>query len=114
MLNNFFTPGSVVYIFLFFCVLGISILLYKYSKNIFMFFLGLVFIVVCNYAFHAQFVWFLDKQHCYSNPTICVNIFEKYKDSYCDIFSLLFYSCFIFLITALLILYEMLVDFQLI
>lgn len=111
LLNNFFTPSNVVYIFLFFCVLGISILLYKYSKNIFMFFLGLVFIVVCNYAFHAQFVVLRQ-----TIATVILLYALTYLKNIKIVIAISFLCSFIhvsfFLITALLILYEMLSRFS--
>ena len=56
LLNKFLQPSNVVYFLLLFCLMGTTLLLYKYSKNFFMFFLGILFILICNYAFHAQFV----------------------------------------------------------
>ncbi|EXE57087.1 EpsG family protein [Acinetobacter sp. 1239920] len=111
LLNNFFTPSNVVYFFLFFCLFGILILLYKYSKNIFMFFGGLVFIVVCNYAFHAQFVVLRQT----IATVILLYALTYLKDiKMIILISLLcsFIHVSFFLITALLIFYEMIGRFS--
>lgn len=111
LLNSFFTPSNVVLFILFFCLLGILILLYKYSKNIFMFFLGFVFIVVCNYAFHAQFVVLRQ-----TVATVILLYALTYLKDIRVVILMSFLCSFIhasfFLITALLLLYELIGGFS--
>ena len=55
-LNHFISASKIVYLYLFICLFGMLFLLFKYSKNIFMFVLGVVLLFLCNYSFHAEFV----------------------------------------------------------
>jgi hypothetical protein len=55
-LNYFLSASTIVYFYLFICLFGIHFLLFKYSKNIFMFVLGVILLFLCNYSFHAEFV----------------------------------------------------------
>ena len=104
-LNNFLLPSSVVYLYLLFCLVGVVFLLYRYSKNIFMFSLGLLFIIVCNYAFHAQFVVLRQ-----SIASVILLYALTYVKDIRVVFIISFLCCFIhasfFLVTILLILYE--------
>lgn len=110
-LNNFLLPSDVVYLYLFFCLVGISFLLYKYSKNIFMFSLGLLFIIVCNYAFHAQFVVLRQ-----TIASVVLLYALTYIKDIRIVFLISFLCSFIhvsfFLVTILLILYEALGKFS--
>lgn len=105
LLNNFLLPSSIVYFFLIFCSIGTLLLLYKYSKNIFMFFLGIIFILVCNYAFHAQFV--VLRQTIASLILLyALTYVKEIKIVILVSFLCSFIHVSLFFVTALLILYE--------
>lgn len=103
-LSNFISSSNIVFIFLFFCLLGTLILLFKHSKNVFNFIMGMFLILFCHYAFHSQLVVLRQ-----SISTIILLFFLTYTDNKKNIILVSFFCSFIhssfFLITFLLILY---------
>ena len=55
-LRNFLSSENIIFLYLCITISGTLFLLFKYSKNLFMFCLGLFLLAICHYSFHAQFV----------------------------------------------------------